>query len=236
MLVAQSCPTLWDPMDCSPLGFCVHELFQARILEWVAISFSRGSSQPRDWTRVSCTAGRFCTDWATRKALPLWLLEILKCYLWLECISTGRCWAREPLQGNRKGISQSFTPWSTKTLRVKFKAFEIWCLLCDRGFLVQTLWIYSISFCSLPTDIFQADSKKDKSKFLSGLSEEDRKSCKWWLLLPFGESEKSKGEEFCLSAYTEAKYRWIPIPHQGRSTGIWICFIILNSGNSQNRD
>ena len=52
-------------MDYSPPGSSVHEIFQSRILEWVAISFSRGSSQPRDWTRVSCTAGRFFTDWAT---------------------------------------------------------------------------------------------------------------------------------------------------------------------------
>ena len=51
-----------DPMDCSPPGSSVLEIFQARILEWVAISFSRGSSQPRDRTRVSCTAGKFFTD------------------------------------------------------------------------------------------------------------------------------------------------------------------------------
>ena len=50
---AQSCPTLCNPMDCSPPGSSVHEVFQARILEWVAISFSRGSSQPRDWNCVS---------------------------------------------------------------------------------------------------------------------------------------------------------------------------------------
>ena len=46
-------------MDHSPPGSSVHEIFQARILEWVAISFSRGSSQPRDQTLVSCTAGRY---------------------------------------------------------------------------------------------------------------------------------------------------------------------------------
>ena len=50
VLVAQSCPTLCDPMDCSPPGSSVHGILQARILEWVAISFSRGSSQPRDKT------------------------------------------------------------------------------------------------------------------------------------------------------------------------------------------
>ena len=46
--VNQSCPTLCDPMDCSPPGSSIHGIFQARILEWVAILFSRGSSQPRD--------------------------------------------------------------------------------------------------------------------------------------------------------------------------------------------
>ena len=47
-LVAKSCPTLCNPINCSPPGFSVHEILQARILEWVAISFSRGSSQPRN--------------------------------------------------------------------------------------------------------------------------------------------------------------------------------------------
>jgi len=56
--VAQSCPTLFNPMDCSPPGSSVHGILQARILEWVAIPFSRGSSQPRDQTQVSLIAGR----------------------------------------------------------------------------------------------------------------------------------------------------------------------------------
>ena len=61
VLVNQSCPTLWDPMDCSSPGFSIHGILQARVLEWVAISFSRGSSWPRDQTRFSCIAGRFFT-------------------------------------------------------------------------------------------------------------------------------------------------------------------------------
>ena len=99
--VAQSCPTLWNPMECT-----VHGILQARILEWVAFPFSTGSSQPRspalpadsspaepqgkpkklervaypfssgsswprNWTRVSCIAGRFFTNWAVREALRL---------------------------------------------------------------------------------------------------------------------------------------------------------------------
>ena len=57
--VAQSCLTLCDPMDCSPPGSSVHGILQARILEWVAVPFSRRSSQPRDRTQVSHIAGGF---------------------------------------------------------------------------------------------------------------------------------------------------------------------------------
>ena len=66
VLVSQSCPTLCDSMDCS---LVVHAILQARTLEWVAISFSRGSSQPTDWTQVSHIAGRFFTIWARREIL-----------------------------------------------------------------------------------------------------------------------------------------------------------------------
>ena len=84
----KSCPTLSDPMDCSLPGFSVHGIFEARILEWVAISFSRGSSPPREWNQVSCTVGRhftvchqgspeYCQLWITDK----WILEY--CQLWI---------------------------------------------------------------------------------------------------------------------------------------------------------
>ena len=67
-LVAESYPTLCDPMDCSLLASSVHGIFQARILEWVAISSSRGSSRPRDWTRVSCTCKQILYHWAIWEA------------------------------------------------------------------------------------------------------------------------------------------------------------------------
>ena len=73
-LVAQSCLTLCDSVDYSPRGSSVHGILQARVLEWVAIPFSRGSSQSRDWTRVSWIAGRFFTIWATREARGQWTL------------------------------------------------------------------------------------------------------------------------------------------------------------------
>ena len=64
---AQTCPTLCNPMDCSPPHSSIHGILQARILEWVTISFSRGSSQPRDRTRLSLFVGRRFTVWATRE-------------------------------------------------------------------------------------------------------------------------------------------------------------------------
>ena len=64
MLVAQPCPTLCDPINCSPPGSSVHGILQVRILECVAMPSSRGSSQPRAWTQVSRTAGGFFTVWA----------------------------------------------------------------------------------------------------------------------------------------------------------------------------
>ena len=68
VLVAWSWPNLCDPMDYSPSGSSVHGILQARILEWVAMPSSRGSSQPRNQTWVSGTAGRLFTIWATREA------------------------------------------------------------------------------------------------------------------------------------------------------------------------
>ena len=69
----QSCSTLCDPMDCSPPGSSVHGILWARILEWVAMPSSRGSSQPRDPTWVSGTAERFFTVWA-------WLDDNVSCW------------------------------------------------------------------------------------------------------------------------------------------------------------
>ena len=71
LLVTQSCPTLWSH-GCSPLGSSVHRILQTGILEWEAITFSRGESfQLRDQTQVSWLAGRFFTFWAPGKPLEL---------------------------------------------------------------------------------------------------------------------------------------------------------------------
>ena len=98
--VAQSCPTLCNPMDCSPPGSSVHGIFQAWILKWVAISLSRGSSWPRDETRVSCIVGRRFTIQATKEALssinytkyqPRMVCIFCLMGLWWACQRIPRC-------------------------------------------------------------------------------------------------------------------------------------------------
>jgi len=88
---SESCSVMSNSVTpCSPPGSSVHVILQARIREWVAIPFSRGSSQPRDWTQVSCIAGRFFTIWVMRVALDplaaflirlLWLVFVICVYL-----------------------------------------------------------------------------------------------------------------------------------------------------------
>ena len=81
-LVTQSCPTLCNSMDCSPPGSSVHGILQARILKWVAIPSSRGSSQPRDQTHLShiswspASAGRFFATGATWDFV-IWFYPVL---------------------------------------------------------------------------------------------------------------------------------------------------------------
>ena len=80
----QLCPTVCKPMDCSSPGSSAHGTLQARILEWVAIPFSSGSSWPRDQIRVSCIGGRLLTVWAIREAQLIGRRTQFKTILWWE--------------------------------------------------------------------------------------------------------------------------------------------------------
>ena len=86
VLVTQSWPTLGDPLDCRPPGSSVQGILQERILERIAISFSRGSSWPKDWTPVCCNAGSLFTDWGTRGYRKGDII------FWLAADSMGLCW------------------------------------------------------------------------------------------------------------------------------------------------
>ena len=82
--VVQSYLTLCDTMDYSPPGSSDHGILQARLLDWVTIPFSRGSSQPRDQAQVSWRAGRFFTIWATREAGTYTCISFLLDFLPIE--------------------------------------------------------------------------------------------------------------------------------------------------------
>ena len=83
--VAQSCPTLCNPMDCSLPGSLIRGIFQARVLEWVAISLSRGSSQPRDRTQVSSIVGRCFYRLSFQGSPCIEFMCIAKFFLFFSC-------------------------------------------------------------------------------------------------------------------------------------------------------
>ena len=112
-LVSNCC----DPVDWSPPGSSVHGILQAGILEWVAIPFSRGSSRPRDWTRISYIAGRFLTIWATREELLLNLL------VWCGILVI--CFIKEPI-----------------SFRESYSIFLVEMLLCLRSASQQSSGVY----------------------------------------------------------------------------------------------
>ena len=107
MLLAQSCPTLCNPMYYSRPGSSVHGILQARILKWVAIPFSRGSSQSRDWAWVSCPAGRFFTICATREAH----IHIYK----LEYYSTIK---KKEFFNNVNGLGGYYAKWKNQRKKI----------------------------------------------------------------------------------------------------------------------
>ena len=101
VLVTQSCSTLWDPMDCNPPGSSVHVILQERILRWITILFSRGSSWPRDWNQVSCIAGR------------LYHLSHQYCPKWYGKLSDGfeqRCRMKAGFPGSTSGKKKKKNP------------------------------------------------------------------------------------------------------------------------------
>ena len=113
VLFVQSCLILCDPMDYCPPGSSVHGILQVRILERVAISFSRGSSPPRTQTQVSCTTGEFFTIWATREitreAIYMWV--VLRSYFTLYGRNFLFSWETHILISN---ILWQYPGWSTK--------------------------------------------------------------------------------------------------------------------------
>ena len=101
--------TQWCLTLCKPLDYAVHGILQPRVLEWVAIPSSRGSSQPRDRTQVYCIAGRFFTSWATREALGPSTPINHQCSSWPN-LPLWEAWGSER-QGQNLVIHPGITVW-----------------------------------------------------------------------------------------------------------------------------
>ena len=129
---AQSCPTLCDPMDCSPPGSSVQGISQARKLEWVAISFSRGSYWPRDQTRVSHIAGRRFTIWATREALKEQKVLPKKIWPLLTFSAAHSKWSTNIHMKNTPMVFVIVTIYRlcNNTLLSSHKSFQYYCKVC----------------------------------------------------------------------------------------------------------
>ena len=135
--VAQLCPTLCDPMDCAVPG-----ILQARILEWVAFPFSRGSSQPRDRIQVSRMAGRFFTSWATREAQEYWSGWPIP--------SPGDL----PYPG-RRGVTTKIIP-SKKLIYIKhFEQCVEWHIKCCSPKFIKYKWM-----CTVKSTLFHLPPRK----------------------------------------------------------------------------
>ena len=157
------CPTLCDPVDCSPPGSSVHGILQARILEWVAISFSRGSSQPRDRIQVSHIAGRHFNLWATREAHSPEVTDLLLRSLWQKvnpmlswraepCLRLGSSWFQRLSPASRGSLQPLLTSFST--LSANHSPFSLFILfsvipsLSSFHKLLESI-VNSCSLCSL---------------------------------------------------------------------------------------
>ena len=113
-----SCSVVPDsllPMDCSPLGSSVHWILQERILEWVAISFSRGSSWPKDQTHVSCIGKRVLYLWATKEA-PTQRCMRIHVYCASPLSFPGGANGKEPACQCRRHKRHGFSPWVRRIL------------------------------------------------------------------------------------------------------------------------
>ena len=129
--VAQSCSTLCNPMDCSLPGSSIHGIFQARVLEWVAISFSRRSSWPRDWTQVSCIVGRRFTVWPTREVKEGGLYQILVQFFVKYKVWKGKKW------GWKRNLSIGAWKSRTDLCETKIQSFpkpSVYCLGTSMGY------------------------------------------------------------------------------------------------------
>ena len=143
--VSQLCLTLVRLHRCSPLGSSVHGISQARTWEWVATSFSRGSSQPRDRTQVSCIKVRFFTIWATRETLNLSLLLSWVLLILTEPIKSSFFWYNFAVANVTKH-SKGHTHKTPRRVEVNGYKRGNFCILSDSFFMTTDIsWSYFLT-------------------------------------------------------------------------------------------
>ena len=156
--VGKSEPTLCNTTDCSPPGSSVYGILQARILEWLVILFSKGSSQPRDRTQISCIAGRFFTVWATREApflsrcqsggmffQVIYLAFSLSVVLSLSTLLSLCAFKKKERNKNSLWLwtllDKSFLQWQEPYLFMSFFNFLIFIFFCFHVFITYISWV-----------------------------------------------------------------------------------------------
>ena len=180
----QSCPTLCSPVDCSLPDFSVHGILQGRILEWEYIPFSRGSSQPKSQTWVSCIAGRFFTVWATREAQEITLLTFIDhssvevSGVVLGCVHALKRGGHPPVV-LRPSLGEGFklTCWNSAEIplynvsgdHLTFEAYWVPILLCRNTHFSSTCLSFhhiSQTFCQVLRDILYPTQGVDRGLLL----------------------------------------------------------------------
>ena len=169
--VTQPCLNLCVPMDCSLPGSSIHGIFQARIWEWVAISFSRRSSWPRDWTQVSCIEGICFTIWATREFDSLLNSKLLSKVLIWDC-TFFQMSLEKTLRNMKSDNSNSYisythththTPYFLILICVKKKQV-IFRLMFIQYYLLSTAWINKDNFWPYRDTNLLEGKEKTKAK------------------------------------------------------------------------
>ena len=127
VLFAQSCSTLCNPMDCSPLGSSVQGILQAKIVERDATVFSRGSSWPKGQTPVSRITGLFFTSWATKALINRPITQVIKCYSASASLSP----SPTDQQGRRDKHSVSSNLSAAATAAAAAKSLQLCPTLCN---------------------------------------------------------------------------------------------------------
>ena len=149
-------PDSCGPMDCGLPAYCVHGILKARILDWVVISFSRGSSQPRNGSQVSCTVDRLFTNWATREVINSWVVVLIVDWSSLVAQTVKhlptmqetqvQSWGQEDLLEKEVATHSSILAWKIPLMEEPGRLYSLWG--CKESDMTERLPFHSSFFNS----------------------------------------------------------------------------------------